>query len=81
MGEIDRATGGSRAAKGLASRLIAIIDDDESTQSSLRDLLESMGLVAQSFGSAEETNGQKAAAATLDILERSSMSSGWLVNS
>jgi FixJ family two-component response regulator len=37
-----------------ASRLIAIIDDDEAMQDSLRDLMESSGLVAQSFGSAEE---------------------------
>ena len=35
-------------------RLIAIIDDDESTQASLRDLIESTGLVARSFASAEE---------------------------
>ena len=36
------------------SRLIAIIDDDEAMQDSLRDLMESSGLVAQCFGSAEE---------------------------
>jgi FixJ family two-component response regulator len=36
------------------SRLIAIIDDDEAMQDSLRDLMESAGLVAQCFGSAEE---------------------------
>ena len=36
------------------SRGIAIIDDDEAMQDSLRDLMESSGLVAQSFGSAEE---------------------------
>jgi len=34
--------------------LIAIIDDDESMQDSLRDLIESTGRVARSFGSAEE---------------------------
>jgi len=34
--------------------LIAIIDDDESIQASLRDLMESTGLVARCFGSAEE---------------------------
>jgi FixJ family two-component response regulator len=33
--------------------LIAIIDDDESMQDSLRDLIESTGLVARCFGSAE----------------------------
>jgi FixJ family two-component response regulator len=36
------------------SKLIAIIDDDEATQDSLRDLIEAAGLVAQCFGSAEE---------------------------
>ena len=34
--------------------MIAIIDDDESLQDSLRDLIESIGLVARCFGSAEE---------------------------
>ena len=36
------------------SKLTAIIDDDEAMQDSLRDLLESAGLAAQCFGSAEE---------------------------
>lgn len=36
------------------SKTIAIIDDDEAMQDSLRDLLESAGLVASCFGSAEE---------------------------
>ena len=36
------------------SKLIAIIDDDEAMQDSLRDLLEAAGLTAQCFGSAEE---------------------------
>jgi FixJ family two-component response regulator len=36
------------------SKLIAIIDDDESMQDSLRDLLEAAGMAAQCFGSAEE---------------------------
>jgi FixJ family two-component response regulator len=36
------------------SRLIAIIDDDEAMQDSLRDLMEAGGLVARCFGSAEE---------------------------
>jgi FixJ family two-component response regulator len=36
------------------SRLIAIIDDDEAMQVSLRDLIEAAGLVAECFGSAEE---------------------------
>src|ERR1700746_1541610 len=36
------------------SKLIAIIDDDEAMQDSLRDLLEAAGLVARCFGSAEK---------------------------
>src|SRR5438105_11139880 len=36
------------------AKLIAIIDDDEAMQESLRDLMEAAGLVAQCFGSAEE---------------------------
>ena len=36
------------------SRLIAIIDDDQAMQDSLRDLMEAAGLPARSFGSAEE---------------------------
>ena len=39
---------------GQESRLIAIIDDDESMQDSLRGLIESTGLMARCFGSAEE---------------------------
>ena len=39
---------------GHTSKLIAIIDDDESMQDSLRKLIESAGLVARCFGSAEE---------------------------
>ena len=34
--------------------LIAIVDDDRSVQSALKDLMESTGLSAQCFGSAEE---------------------------
>ena len=41
-------------ARGQASNLIAIIDDDESICNSLRDLLESAGLLARCFGSAKE---------------------------
>lgn len=36
------------------SRLIAIIDDEESMRDSLRDLMEAAGLVARCFGTAEE---------------------------
>ncbi len=35
-------------------KLIAIIDDDEAMQASLRDLIESTGLMTLCFGSAEE---------------------------
>jgi len=37
-----------------SSRLVAIVDDDRSVQSALKDLLESAGLSARCFGSAEE---------------------------
>jgi FixJ family two-component response regulator len=40
--------------KGQTSKVIAIIDDDQSMQDSLQDLIESTGLVARCFGSAEE---------------------------
>ena len=46
--------GGTDQAKSQTSKLIAIIDDDESMQDSIRDLIESAGLVARCFGSAEE---------------------------
>jgi FixJ family two-component response regulator len=36
------------------SKLIAIIDDDEAMQDSLRDLMEAAGFAARCFGSAEE---------------------------
>src|SRR6201987_5662100 len=36
------------------SKVIAVVDDDEAMQDSLRDLLESAGLVARCFGAAEE---------------------------
>jgi FixJ family two-component response regulator len=36
------------------NKLIAIIDDDDAMQDSLRDLMEAAGLVARCFGSAEE---------------------------
>lgn len=34
--------------------MVAIVDDDKSVQSALKDLIESEGLSAQCFGSAEE---------------------------
>src|SRR5438874_12777112 len=46
--------GGTDQASGQTSKLIAIIDDDESMQASLCDLIESTGLGARCFGSAEE---------------------------
>src|ERR1700739_4334071 len=39
---------------GHNSRLLAIVDDDESVQLALRDLIESDGLPAICFGSAEQ---------------------------
>src|ERR1700739_1993105 len=39
---------------GSRSSLLAIVDDDESVQSALRDLVESEGLSAHCFGSAEQ---------------------------
>ena len=50
----DQTTCSSRRARG---QLIAVIDDDESMQESLCDLIESTGLVARCFGSAEEFLG------------------------
>jgi FixJ family two-component response regulator len=46
--------GATDQARGQTSKLIAVIDDDESMQDSLCDLIESAGLVARCFGSAEE---------------------------
>jgi len=37
-----------------SSKFIAIVDDDESVQSALQDLMEADGLSARCFGSAEE---------------------------
>ena len=52
MGETDQTY--SSRCRARRPRLIAIIDDDESMQASLGDLIESTGLVARCFGSAEE---------------------------
>ena len=48
-------------------RLIAIVDDDRSVQNAVKDLLESAGLSAQCFGSAEEflESGQRNQIASL----------------
>jgi len=40
--------------KGRRPMLIVIVDDDESVQSALQDLIEADGLTAKCFGSAEE---------------------------
>jgi FixJ family two-component response regulator len=40
--------------KGQGTHLIAIVDDDESVQSALQDLVEADGFSARTFGSAEE---------------------------
>ena len=37
-----------------SSQLVAIVDDDQSVQNALKDLMESAGLSARCFGSAEE---------------------------
>jgi FixJ family two-component response regulator len=54
MGVTDQAICGSWHARGQTSKMIAIIDDDESMRDSLQDLIESSGLVARCFGSAKE---------------------------
>src|SRR5277367_7194853 len=46
--------GATDQTRGQTSKLVGIIDDDESICDSLRDLMESTGLVARCFGSAEE---------------------------
>ena len=46
--------GGTDQASSQTSKLIAFIDSDESILDSLCDLIESAGLVARRFGSAEE---------------------------
>jgi two-component system, LuxR family, response regulator FixJ len=53
MGVIEQTILDSRHARGHTSNLIAIIDDNESMQDSLGDLIESGGLEAQCFGSAK----------------------------
>src|ERR1700676_847016 len=54
-----------------SSRLIAIVDDDQSVQSALQDLIESEGLSTLCFGSAEQFldsgAGHKAACLIADI--------------
>jgi FixJ family two-component response regulator len=54
MGVMDQRISSPQHAMRQRSKLISIIDEDESMRNSLRDLIESAGLVAQCFGSAEE---------------------------
>ena len=54
MAVTDQTIRNSQHPRGQTSKMIAIIDDDESMQDSLQDLIESTGLVARCFGSAEE---------------------------
>ena len=54
MGETDKKSRSPRHDGSQRSKLIAIIDEDESMQHSLRNLIESTGLVVRCFGSAEE---------------------------
>jgi two-component system, LuxR family, response regulator FixJ len=53
MGAIEQTILDSRHARNHTPRLIAIIDDNESMQDSLGDLIESGGFEAQCFGSAK----------------------------
>jgi len=54
MAGVDQTISKSQRARRQTSRLIAIIDHDKSMQDSLQDLIESTGLEARCFGSAEE---------------------------
>jgi FixJ family two-component response regulator len=54
MAGTDQTIRNSQRARRQTSRLIAIIDHDKSMQDSLQDLIESTGLEARCFGSAEE---------------------------
>jgi len=40
--------------KGQSTKFVVVVDDDESVQSALQDLIEADGLSARCFGSAEE---------------------------
>ena len=54
MGGTNEKSRSPRQARSQTSKLIAIIDEDERMQDSLRNLIESTGLVVRCFGSAEE---------------------------
>jgi FixJ family two-component response regulator len=80
MAVMDQTIRNSAHVRGQPSKLIAIIDDDESMKDSLRDLMEAAGLVAQCFGSAEEflASGlhRQAACLITDILHAEDVGSG-----
>jgi FixJ family two-component response regulator len=62
---------------GHNSRLVAIVDDDKSVQRSLQDLIESDGLTALCFGSAEqflESDARNKAACLIADIRMSGMS-------
>jgi len=62
---------------GHNSRLVAIVDDDESVHRSLQDLIESDGLTALCFGSAEqflESDARNKAACLIADIRMSGMS-------
>jgi FixJ family two-component response regulator len=71
---LRRQCGNQRRAERTpeTSKVVAIIDDDEAMQDSLRDLMEAAGLVARCFGSAEEflasSLNRQAACLITDIL-------------
>ena len=63
--------------KGQSTRFIVIVDDDESVQSALQDLIEADGLSARSFGSAEaflESGLQRNAACLITDIRMPGMS-------
>ena len=53
---------------GHNSRLVAIVDDDESVQRALQDLIESDGLSALCFSSAEQFLGSEARSRTACLI-------------
>jgi len=71
---LRRQCGNQRRAERTpeTSKVVAIIDDDEAMQDSLRDLMEAAGLVARCFRSAEEflasSLNRQAACLITDIL-------------
>jgi FixJ family two-component response regulator len=63
--------------KGQGKPLIAIVDDDESVQSALQELVESDGFSAKTFGSAEqflESGSQRKVACLITDIRMTGMS-------